>query len=605
MTRRGALRFPPRRLAAVPDRWMTGLRGVWFVLLAFAVVLDIAATVFVVRDTYRNDPKFGRLTLASQLESDGSVTVATIQGLTGTPKVAPGSYITAIDGKPVVRRTPVWTLARRLTAPDGKIVTLSFVAPDGARTTHRIEASDRYAEQVAARAAISRAARFAIRMVLSLLTCATLIGCAALLFLRRPQDPVALLLSISFLLFACSVDPPLLFWPALGLGDLFDTVSTIGWGLLVIAIAAFPDGKFTPPVVRWILVAAPLLAIPLAIDEVPIVLSTILAFVLPLFLLICHVIKYRRFEHGTIERQQVKWAAFGFGSGLLFLSGAFFAFAASDEPTGTPPLWALMITALFNFGFIAMALGLLISLLRFRLWEADRVISRSAISAAVTLMVGVVWTLSTDLLKVGVEWVLGEENTAVATAAGAVLAAAIFAPTQALAMRWAKRRLAGDESRIQRLIDRLAVWRTTETPEEIGVRTLSALAAAVHCNAAALLVDGPRGLRLLAARDVEDADALGQPSYEPSADSRFAMVLPLEDEDGPIGQLLLGPRSDFNRYNAAQLDGLAAITEPLAEALRAALKRAHHVESVHLQLGSVEERLARLEQGGGPSLSPT
>ena len=47
-------------------------------------------------------------------------------------------------------------------------------------------------------------------------------------------------------------------------------------------------------------------------------------------------------------------------------------------------------------------------------------IGRSAISAAVTLLVGIVWTLSMDMLKVGVEWVLGEENTTVATIAGAV-----------------------------------------------------------------------------------------------------------------------------------------------------------------------------------------
>ena len=48
---------------------------------------------------------------------------------------------------------------------------------------------------------------------------------------------------------------------------------------------------------------------------------------------------------------------------------------------------------------------------------------------------------------------------------------------------------------------------------------------------------------------------------------------------------------------------LADLTEPLAEALRAALQRAQHAETVHVILGSVEERLARLEQGG-PKLSP-
>src|SRR5690606_30029930 len=181
---------------------------------------------------------------------------------------------------------------------------------------------------------------------------------------------------------------------------------------------------------------------------------------------------------------------------------------------------------------------------------------------------------------------------------GAVLAAGIFAPTQALAMRWAKTRLEGDESRVKRLISRLAVWRTTESPEEIAIRTLSALNAAVHCGAAALLIDGSRGLELLASRDLDDAERLSDPSYDPAKDRRFVLAQPLEDEDGPMGLLLIGPRTDLNRYNAGQLHGIEALAEPLAESLRAALKRSHHAESVQLKLGSVEERLARLEQQG-------
>jgi hypothetical protein len=286
--------------------------------------------------------------------------------------------------------------------------------------------------------------------------------------------------------------------------------ATFGWILFVIGLAAFPDGKFTPPPVRWVLVAAPLLAIPLAIDEVPMLISTVIAFVLPLFLLVCHVIKYRRFEPG-IERQQIKWAAFGFGSGLLLLTLAFLLFVATDTPTGPPPLTSMAVVAMFNLGFMAMALGLLVSLIRFRLWEADAVIGRSAISAAVTLLVGIVWTLSMDMVKVGVGWVLGEEDTTVATIVGGIIAAGVFAPTQALAMRWAKRRLEGDESRIKRLIGRLAVWRTTETPREIGVRSLSALHAAVHCSAAAVLIDGPRGVARGATRDKERADDRSAP----------------------------------------------------------------------------------------------
>jgi hypothetical protein len=602
MIRRRARRLLPRRLTLLAPWRLRWVRALWFLALALAVVLDIAGTVFAVREVYRIEPEFNRLALSSQTETDGSVTVSTIAGLDGTPTVAALSRIAAIDGAAVARDTPVWELAERLEAADGQVVALRIVDPEGVAATHRIAAAD-YRARVADPGPFDRGARTAIRLVLSLLTCATLIACAVMLFVRRPRDPVALLFSFAFLIFAASIDPPLGLWLATGMGDWYDGYSTLGWGLLVIAIAAFPDGKFTPPAVRWVLVAAPLLAIPLAIDEVPLLIATVLAFVLPLFLLICHVIKYRRFAPG-IERQQLKWAAFGFGSGLLLLTLAFVLLVATDTPVGPPVIASLAIIALFNIGFMAMALGLLVSLIRFRLWEADAVIGRSAVSAAVTLLVGILWTLSIDLVKMAVEWVLGEENATVATVVGGVLAAGVFAPTQALAMRWAKRRLEGDESRITRLIGRLAVWRATETPEEIGVRTLSALHAAVHCNAAAVLVDGPRGLELLASRDVEDADELGMPSYEPGKDPRFTMRLPLEDEDGPIGLLLVGPRSDLNRYNAAQLRGLNDLTEPLAEALRAALKRAHHAETVHLKLGSVEERLARLEQSG-PKLRPT
>lgn len=603
MSRRRARGFLPRRLRPLAPARLRWVRALWFLALAFAVVFDIAGTVFALREVYRFEPQFNRLSLSSETEFDGSITVATIEGVTGVPMIAPSSRITAIDGKPVARDTPLWDVSNRLEAEDGKVVALTIASVDGRVATHRIEASPRYVAQIGDPGPVTRDQRLAFRLVMALLACVTLIACAVLLFLRRPRDPVALLFSFAFLAFAATIDPPLRMWSAIGLGDLLDLYLVTGWTLLVIGIAAFPDGKFNPPPVRWVMVAAPALSVPLLFDDLPTLVGTAIAFVLPLFLLVCHVIKYRRFAPG-IERQQVKWAAFGFASGLLMLTAAFIVFDATDTPTGTSVLASMVIITLFQAGFMAMALGLLVALLRFRLWEADAVIGRSAISAAVTLLVGILWTLSMDFVKFGVEWVLGEENVTVATVVGGIIAAGIFAPTQTLAMRWAKRRLEGDERRIEKLVARLHVWRTTETPDEIGVRTLSALQAAVHCSAAAILVDGPRGLALLASRDVEQAEALSAPGYEPGKDSRFQVRLPLEDEDGPIGLLLVGPRSDFNRYNAAQARGLGELTEPLAEALRAALKREQHAEKVHLKLGSVEERLARLERSGG-RLSPT
>ena len=598
MARRGVLqRFPPRRLAALSDAQLRWVRPLWFLVLVAAIALDIAGAAFVLRDAYDRDPAFHRFALASSIDDDGFALVEGLPGNPAAPPVTEPSRIVAIDGQPVPRDARLWDLADLLKKPAEKPVALTILGPDGQQRVHVVTPSSRYATEAAGAVAIPRDVRIGARMVISLATCLALMACATLLFLRRPRDPVALLFSFSFLLFAGSIDPPLNMWLSAGFSDAFGIYTGLAWLCLVIGIAAFPDGRFNPPFVRWILVVAPLTAIPVIDDDAPMIISVVLAFVLPLVLLVSHAIKYRRLEPG-IERQQIKWAAFGFASGLVLLAAAVELADLLPKDSPNSPIYGLIVLVLFNAGFLAMALGLLISLIRFRLWEADQVISRSAVAAAVTLAVGILWTLSTDLVKTGVEMTLGEENLAVATVASAVLAAGIFAPTQALAQRWAKSKFDGDSDRIRNLISRLAVWRASETPEEIGMRSLSALAAAVHCSSAAIVLDTPHGRSVVASRDIEDGENLTG-----AADEKFVLNVPLEDEDGPIGQLLLGPRSDFNRYNSSQTAGIQKVAEPLAEAFRAAVKRAQHSEGVQRLLGSVEERLARLEGGGG-GLSP-
>jgi hypothetical protein len=595
----GGIRFLPERLPAIPDGWNAWLRPLWFVALALAVFLDIAGTVYVMRDAYERDPAFSRLSLSSTIENDGSVSVESVVHPDGRPRRVPeGSRIEAIDGERVAPRMRVWDLAERLQRPDGAQVTLEVATPDGQMVGYIATASSRPALEAEQATPISRDVRIAARIAISLITCMALIACAVMLYIRRPRDPVAYLFSMSFLLFAGTIDPPLIMWLAYGAGDLFDLYAALAWVLLVVGIAAFPDGVFTPRWVRFIIVLAPLLAIPLMIDSFPLALGAFIAFIGPLFLLMSHWIKYRRFPAG-IERQQVKWAAFGFATGLVMIGAAFFLTAMLETSDPRFPIWGLVVLVLFQLGFLMMVLGLFVSLIRFRLWEADRVISKSAVTGLVTLAVGIIWTLSMDLVKRTVEFTLGEENETIATAAGAVLAAGIFGPTQALALKWTRRRFGREQDRVKTLIARLAVWRSSEAPDEIAQRTLSALASALHASRSAILVETPRGAALLASRDLDEPEALAAPGARPEEDPRFALTFPLEDEDGPVGQLLIGPRSDLNRYNADEIRAFGMLLEPLAETLRTAHKRSAEAASMQKMLGSVEERLARLERGDG------
>jgi hypothetical protein len=594
-------RFLPDHLSAVPDRWHARLRPLWLMVLVLTLFLDIAGTVWVLRDAFVYDPHIHRLGLVTQLENDGSLTVETRPYEDGRPPdIPPLSRIEAIDGRAVPIDTLAWDMAELLVRPEGATVDLTFRTPDGSQVRRRVVSTSANLVETGPSAAISRETAIWIRIVIALLACFALTACAALLYVRRARDPVALLISFSFLMLAGSIDPPMNLWMATGFGAYYDAYIGTAWLLLVIALATFPDGRFVPRFLRWLLVLTPLLVIPISIDETPMWANLLIGFIFPLMLVGTHIAKYRRYSAG-IERQQLKWAAFGFAIGLALLTVALWLAEILPDSSPYQRYYGLGVLLLFDGGFVAMAVGLLVSLIRFRLWEADRVISKSAVSAAVTVVVGILWTMSVDLVKTAVEFTLGHENAMVSTAVGAVLAAGIFAPTQALAQRWANNRLGSDRDKIAALNPRLLAWRATERPDEIGQRALASLASTAHISSGAILVDTPRGRTLIAARDVMNPEALAEPGNNPEGDGRFVLKLPLEDEDGPVGLLLLGPRNDYNRYNSDELEGLRAITEPLADSIRGAMRRTREVDSMQQMLSTVEERLARLEGGPNPS----
>ena len=319
---------------------------------------------------------------------------------------------------------------------------------------------------------------------------------------------------------------------------------------------------------------------------------------LPILILGAQTVRYRRLKSG-IERQQIKWAAFGFAVAFILL-GIALALADLVSADGMAPLtraiFYIGVTCIFSLSFALMPLGLLVSLLHYRLWEADKVISRSAGYAIITVIVGLIWAATADVTKLLITSLFGSSHAALGTTVGAVVAVGIFTPTQSAVLAWSKRRFDKSIGRLHQLPDRLEIWRNTEDAPELGMRALAIIAEGVHSDGAALLMLTPRGEELVAALDLADPQTLTAPGAARDRDARFAMSLPLADNDGPIGTLLLGPRSDRNRYSRAECEALDEVVEPLAEALRFVRSRRARDTGIHNMVSSVEERLARLER---------
>jgi len=138
---------------------------------------------------------------------------------------------------------------------------------------------------------------------------------------------------------------------------------------------------------------------------------------------------------------------------------------------------------------------------------------------------------------------------------------------------------------------RMKKWALTETPEEVATRALAIIDEVIHPSASAIVMDTALSRELIAARDASSAD-----------DPELVEKMTLTDDEGPVGMLMLGRRSDGNRYNRQQLEAVHEMVPSLAEALRIA--RSHHSRESSMQqrLDEMAARLAQLE--GGPKPEP-
>jgi hypothetical protein len=243
--------------------------------------------------------------------------------------------------------------------------------------------------------------------------------------------------------------------PALALDQLWAP----GFVLIVAVILLFPDGRLTSPFWRWglrafcalyialltavaIALAGALGAHPLRIDTVGGLSAVdnpagwfgitehsilIVTLVLSLGFIFRQVLSFRR-SSGE-RRQQLKWLASGAAVAIVSLVLAV-AFGTNGNTTMLQE-WA---DNFFWFGLAALPVSMGVAILRYRLYEIDRIISRTLAYTVVTgLLIGTyagLVLLSTHVLAL---------SSSVAVAASTLVAAAAFSPLR---------------RRVQRIVDR-------------------------------------------------------------------------------------------------------------------------------------------------------
>jgi len=433
-----------------------------------------------------------------------------------------------------------------------------------------------------------------------------LLWAAWMLHRRNSRDVVSSILSLAVLLTMAAEQPSSVFLAHVGVPRGINVAMyDLGNVLLLAGILLFPHGNLS-----WRMVGL------LACLPVLMLLqghSYQLFFVGFMIIAVLILLRCLRKTPSSDIRQQIRWALLGF-SGYAALHGISIAsdfFKWSTDSFGHQLLVELLAGVTFALGVLTLQLGLLIALLRYRLYDAEVAISRSANFALITLSVAAIFAAVQDGLKQIVYNYSGNTNSEGPIIFAAALATMLVNPIQERITKWSERKFQHNLFILRDdLPDSVRDMRETASLDELLADILRRIEEGVRSVRSAFIVDG----RILETRDVtprevEDWRALNgdysSDLCEPK-DRMFPLrvaLVPSSEKEEPMGYLLVGPRPDGSIPSKEEQKSLAGVSETIARAIRTVIKREQHEAEVAELIDKTNRRIDEIEAllGAGSS----
>lgn len=370
------------------------------------------------------------------------------------------------------------------------------------------------------------------------------IATGVVIFWKRSDDWMALLVALSLILLGPNFSPVTSLM-AIVLG------STSFWGILITCIQAlacasfggffalFPDGRFVPRRMHWVLplcLAAQLpLSIPLSWEFSDWQWSPVIIagpfMVTVIVLLPAQLYRYHRVS-SAVQRQQTKWVLFGMivvvpMDAANILPAIFFPALRQAGPAHT--FYVLLSEVTFPSVLLLIPLSICFAMLRYRLWDVDLVINRTLVYGLLTASVVALYLL----VVVGLGTLLSTLGNLFFSLLATGIIAVLFHPLRERLQRAVNRLMFGERDDPYRLIMRLGQHlETTLAGVSVLPTIVETVAQALKLSYVA--ITWPQ-------RDV--AGSLIAASYgDARADAEYVRV-PLVYQQKPVGEIVLAPRS--------------------------------------------------------------
>lgn len=434
--------------------------------------------------------------------------------------------------------------------------------------------------------------------VLPVLSYPFLLWAAWILHRRNARDAVSSILSLAVLMNIGAEQPSSTFLAHIGIPrELNVALFDVGNIMLLTGILLFPHGKLS-----WRLVAL-MCALPILMFLQGTIYQAV--FVSFMVIAVLMLLRCMRATPSSDLRQQIRWALFGFTGYALFraLSIASDFLKWSTNSFGNQLLVEMLAGVALALAVLVLQLGLLIALLRYRLYDAEAIISKTASIAIVTVLLGAGFAGVMEGIITQMQNIYPDSQTPAAMV-GAMVAVMLIQPLHSKVNAWAEKRFHKNLLELKNgLPEAMRDLRDVTSFEDFIDEVLGRVAEGVLAHRVAFVlgrevkqqVGATRGevLRWLAAfQPPEDHDKIECQADDPL----FPLRVRVEDGSGAlVGWLLIGPRPDGSIAGKDEREALENIVVPLARSLRIVLSREREKKEMLDLLESHRQRIERIE----------
>ncbi len=524
------------------------------------------------------------------------------EGSVGDRAGLPKGQIVRINGEDINDETPYFKIVDLLRGPYGATVDITMVtAQQDTVAATVVRSSDRVQHFFSV--PISRSATGWYHHVVLFITSFSFLVAALMLLLRKPRSRLALigaaaLLAQGFLLLFMTGLVARLGTMPFGY-ELYNPIIYIGMTIFVIF---FPTGR---PASKW---GYAIIGLAVGMSVASLLGASASLFV-PLYVLtIVAAIVYTRWRYKSvstpIQKQQTRWILWAIiFAGSAMVLQRILVTAVPYTAGSTLAITQLFVSGLLNLAWTAFPLAIVISLLKYRLWDVEAAWSRSAVTAGLTLLLTAVIAGGTavfrSLFGASGPYALGIAST---------VAAVLLIPLQQRLTTWSERRFMHKLNELKAglpvLINHL---RETASATDLATAVIKRVGPAVHASFLAVVVPSADGWQVLASKKVDDsrvvawADQVGLATppeltatrrkpwrssvWRMSKDPYFPVRVALKSEkpDGEValqGWLLVGARPDGSGYGLDDLEALASVAACIGRALQVVRYRRVEAEAL-------------------------